>query len=69
MGEKRFIYTDEQIEWIKNNYSKFDTVKEALKEFNDTFSLNISETALWSKASRLGCKSSKFYTEEQKEFS
>lgn len=68
IGVNRFIYTEEQMEWIKNNYSKFKTTKDATYAFNNVFSSNVSENGLWSKASRLGCKSGKFYTEEQKQW-
>ena len=68
IGVNRFIYTDEQMEWIKNNYSKFNSTKDATNAFNSTFSLNVSEIGLCTKASNLGCKSGKFYTEEQKKW-
>ena len=64
---RKDLYTAEQDEWIVNNYSSFCTVKEALQEFNNTFSTNKSKNSLWSRASRLNAHQREVhnYTEEE----
>lgn len=59
-------YSEEQLLWIKNNYSNFKSVKEATSQFNKKFSMNITKSAMTTKAKRLGCgKLSCYYTQEQ----
>ena len=59
-------YTDEQLLWIKENYTNFKSVKEATNEFNKKFFMNITESAMITKAKRLNCgKIGCYYTQEQ----
>lgn len=64
MGKR--TYTEEQLLWIKDNYSNFTSVNQATNEFNKKFDMNITNSAMTTKAKRLGCKKMNcFYSEEQ----
>jgi hypothetical protein len=56
LGGSPITWTDEQIQWIKKNYSKF-TYTEARRAFNKKFHTDRSAGAIASKANRLGCSS------------
>ena len=59
---------EEQIKWIKENYSSFQSSKEALNEFNKIFNQNITEGTFYSKVSHLNCRLGRFYTIEQEKW-
>ncbi len=65
-------FTNEQIEYLKDNYQK-NTYEELTKKFNEHFGENRSISAINSKANKLGlCKSKKRtllrYTNEQEQW-
>ena len=46
-------YTEEMCNWIKANYNKYQNVETFTKEFNNTFNVHVSQSAVWHKAYRL----------------
>ena len=48
MGKR--TYTEEQLLWIKDNYSNFTSVNQATNEFNKKFDMNITNSAMTTKA-------------------
>lgn len=63
--QKIFRYTDEQLKWLSENYSKMNR-KELTAVFNRRFSENRTESSLASACKKRGFGRKQFFTEEQK---
>lgn len=64
-----YKYSNEQINWLRQNYPLEESREETTRRFNETFNLNKSCYAIRSFAQTLGLKKNKFYyTNEQIEW-
>ena len=62
------FYTEEKLNWLRENYDNYDTVVELTKKFNEKFSCSKEPYAIGKQCSKLGLKKDFGYTEEQKQW-
>lgn len=66
---KNHFYTNEMIEWIKNNYSSYDSINSAYNDFCKLFGKVRSKQSLMTKASEYNIKLNKnYWTDEEKQW-